>query len=120
MLRADLLRPLAHWITPEIEPKRFDTKFFLAQMPAGQVTRHVGGEADQRLWVRPQDALDAGLTMMPPTAAVVRELAAFEDVASALAATRTITPVLPKFVVDASDNVAFLLPGDPGYPAALA
>ncbi len=116
VLRADLLRPLAHWITPEIEPKRFDTKFFLAQMPAGQLTRHVGGEADQRMWVRPQDALDRGLTMMPPTAAVLRELAAYDEVATALAATRTISPVLPKLVVDADDNVAFLLPGDPGYP----
>ncbi len=116
VLRADLLRPLAHWITPEIEPKRFDTKFFLAQLPAGQVTRHVGGEADQRVWVRPQEALDSGLTMMPPTAAVLRDLAAFDDVTAALAAPRIMSPVLPKFVVDAADNVAFLLPGDADYP----
>ena len=116
MLRADLLRPLAHWITPEVEPKRFDTRFFLAEMPAGQVTRHVGGEADQRLWLRPQDALDSGLTMMPPTATVLRDLAAYDDVAAALTASRTISPVLPKLLVDSSGDVAFLLPGDPGYP----
>ena len=42
VLRADLLRPLAHWITPEVEPKRFDTRFFVARMPAGQVCREVG------------------------------------------------------------------------------
>ena len=117
VLRADLLRPLAHWITPEVEPKRFDTRFFLAEMPAGQVTRHVGGEADQRLWLRPQDALDAGLTMMPPTATVLRELATYDDVASALAAPRVISPVLPKLLVDDSGDVAFLLPGEPGYPS---
>ena len=39
VLRSDLLRPLAHWITPEVEPKRFDTRFFLARLPEGQVTR---------------------------------------------------------------------------------
>ena len=117
VLRADLLRPLAHWITPEVEPKRFDTRFFLAQLPEGQVCREVGGEADQRVWVRPQDALDQGLTMMPPTATVLRDLAGHATVADALAAERTITPVLPKLVVGADDAVAFLLPGDPGYPA---
>ncbi len=53
MLRADLLRPFAHWITPEVEPQRFDTRFFVAALPAGQVCRDVGGEADPRLWVRP-------------------------------------------------------------------
>src|SRR5689334_23407197 len=51
VLRADLLRPLAHWITPEVEPKRFDTRFFLAEMPSGQTCRDVGGEADSRVWI---------------------------------------------------------------------
>jgi 8-oxo-dGTP pyrophosphatase MutT (NUDIX family) len=115
VLRADLLRPLAHWITPEVEPKRFDTRFFVAQMPAGQVCRHVGSEADQRVWVRPQDALDQQLHMLPPTAAVLRELASYGDVASALAAERTITPVMPKLRVADDDSIAFLMPGDPGY-----
>jgi hypothetical protein len=35
LLRADLLRPCAHWITPEVEPERFDTRFFVARLPAG-------------------------------------------------------------------------------------
>ena len=35
VLRSDLLRPWAHWITPEFEPKRFDTRFFVAAVPAG-------------------------------------------------------------------------------------
>jgi 8-oxo-dGTP pyrophosphatase MutT (NUDIX family) len=61
LLRADLLRPWAHWITPEVEPKRFDTRFFVARVPEGQVCREAGGEADRRLWVRPQEALDRGL-----------------------------------------------------------
>ena len=115
VLRADLLRPMAHWITPIAEPKRFDTRFFVAEVPAGQVCRHVGGEADTRLWIRPQQALDDGLLMLPPTMTVLRELASYDGVASALAAERTITPVFPKFRLGGDDAMEFLLPGDPGY-----
>jgi 8-oxo-dGTP pyrophosphatase MutT (NUDIX family) len=116
VVRSDLLRPLAHWITPEVEPKRFDTRFFLAQLPAGQVTRTAGTEADQRIWVRPADALEQDLTMLPPTRAVLTELSAYDDVDAALAATRSISPVLPKLLVDDADRLVFLLPGDDGYP----
>src|SRR5262249_41888038 len=56
-LRADLLRPWAHWITPEAEPRRYDTRFFVAAVPAGQRARHVTGEADEASWLRPADAL---------------------------------------------------------------
>jgi 8-oxo-dGTP pyrophosphatase MutT (NUDIX family) len=118
VLRTDLLRPLAHWITPAVEPKRFDTKFFLARLPERQVTRPAGTEADQRLWVRPAAALEQGLALMPPTRAVLSELAAYDDVDAALAAARTVTPILPKVLVEDNDRVVFLLPGDEGYPAA--
>jgi 8-oxo-dGTP pyrophosphatase MutT (NUDIX family) len=116
VLRADLLRPFAHWITPEVEPKRFDTRFFVARVPQGQVCREAGTEADRRLWLRPQEALDRRLGMLPPTAVALADLAAHPDVEAALAAPRTITPVLPKLVVGGDDEVAFLLPGDDGYP----
>ncbi|GAC1442996.1 MAG: hypothetical protein NVS3B26_12020 [Mycobacteriales bacterium] len=113
VLRSDLLRPLAHWITPEVEPKRFDTKFFLARMPEGQVTRAVGTEADKRLWVRPDQTSE--LTMLPPTRAVLTDLTAHASVDAALAATRTVTPVLPRFVIGADERLQLLLPGDDGY-----
>lgn len=117
VLRSDLLRPLAHWITPEIESKRFDTRFFLARLPEGQVTRAAGTEADQRVWVRPADAIDQDLTMLPPTRAVLAELSAYDDVDAALAASRVITAIMPKLRVGADDKLVFLLPGDDGYPA---
>ncbi|MEH0935979.1 NUDIX hydrolase, partial [Micromonospora psammae] len=67
-LRSDLLLPWSRWITPEFEPRRFDTYFFLALLPAGQRTRDVSGEADHTMWIRPADALaraEAGeLTML--------------------------------------------------------
>ncbi|MCU1672828.1 MAG: hydrolase [Frankiales bacterium] len=115
VLRGDLLRPLAHWITPDVEPKRFDTRFFVASLPAGQVCRDAGTEADSRVWLRPQDALDAGLQLMPPTVAVLQDLARFPSVEEALAAERTIEPVQPKFRVGSDGELLLLMPGDPGY-----
>ena len=116
VLRADLLRPFAHWITPEVEPKRFDTRFFLAQLPAGQVCRDVGGEADERLWVRVRDALDQGLTLMPPTHTALQDLAPYDDVRSALDAEREVALVAPKLVVLPDNSVRFVVPGDLDYP----
>jgi 8-oxo-dGTP pyrophosphatase MutT (NUDIX family) len=121
VLRADLLRPWAHWITPEFEPKRFDTRFFVAALPAGQRTRDVGGEADRVAWVRPADALAAStageMGMLPPTAFTLSEVGAYDDVAAVLVAgdARDIRPVLPKVVID-GDDARLLLPHDEGYP----
>ncbi len=105
VLRTDLLRPLAHWITPEVEPRRFDTRFFVARVPAGQVCRDVGTEADLRLWIRPADALTADLTLMPPTLAALEDLAAHPDVEASLAAPRSLRTVLPRAVVDDDGEV---------------
>ena len=121
VLRADLLRPWAHWITPEVEPRRYDTRFFVAALPTGQRTRDVGGEADRVTWARPQDALDGlergELQMMPPTAFTLSELTAYESVADVLAAgdARDVKPVLPKIVLGDDDEARILLPHDEGY-----
>ena len=50
-LRSDLLRPWAHWTTPVFEPRRYDTWFFVAALPTGQLARDVGGEADHTRWI---------------------------------------------------------------------
>jgi 8-oxo-dGTP pyrophosphatase MutT (NUDIX family) len=122
VLRADLLRAWSNWITPEVEPKRFNTRFFVAAMPVGQRTRDVGGEADRVTWVRPADALAAAkrgeMAMLPPTIASITDVGEYPTVDDVLAAglTRTITPVLPKLLLDANDRLRFLLPHDPDYP----
>jgi 8-oxo-dGTP pyrophosphatase MutT (NUDIX family) len=119
-LRADLLRPWAHWITPELEPKRYDTRFFVAALPAGQHTRHVGGEADATMWITAAEAVARferdELPMMPPTIATLRELAEYATAADVLAAadSRDIAPVLPRVVV-AGEDVELLLPHEKGY-----
>ncbi|MFC6884988.1 MULTISPECIES: NUDIX hydrolase [Actinomadura] len=94
VLRSDLLRPWAHWVTPAIEPKRYDTRFFVAGMPEGQRARDVSTEADRVAWVRPAEAAERARAgewfMLPPTLATLAELAEFETVAGVLAASRDI------------------------------
>ncbi|MGI5166016.1 NUDIX hydrolase [Spirillospora sp. CA-253888] len=111
VLRADLLRPWAHWITPAIEPKRYDTRFFVAAMPAGQRARDVSTEADRVAWVKPAEAAERARAgdwfMLPPTLATLTELAAFDTVADVLAAPREITVHEPK--AEIIDGEAYLV-----------
>jgi 8-oxo-dGTP pyrophosphatase MutT (NUDIX family) len=86
VLRSDLLVPWSRWITPEFEPRRFDTYFFLAALPEGQVTRDVGGEADDTVWCAPAEAADGRFTMLPPTALTLTEVAEAGSIEAALAA----------------------------------
>ncbi|WP_165964444.1 NUDIX domain-containing protein [Actinomadura sp. KC216] len=111
VLRTDLLRPWAHWITPKIEPMRYDTRFFVAAMPEGQRARDVSTEADQVFWVRPEEAAERGSTgewtMLPPTIATLTELAEFETVADVLAAPREIVAYEP--TAEIIDGEAYLV-----------
>jgi 8-oxo-dGTP pyrophosphatase MutT (NUDIX family) len=122
VVRADLLRPWAHWLTPEIETRRFDTRFFVAALPEGQRTRDVGGEADRVAWMRPADAVAGSergeMTLMPPTIAALRELSDHDSVASILDAgeARTVSRILPKLIFGDNDQLRFLLPHEPDYP----
>ncbi|HVU60260.1 MAG TPA: NUDIX hydrolase [Mycobacteriales bacterium] len=124
VLRADLLRPWAHWLTPEIETRRFDTRFFVAALPEGQRTRDVGGEADRVAWMRPADAVAASeageMMLMPPTISALRDLATLGSVEQILdtAAARTVSRILPKLVFGENDQLRFLLPHEPDYPKA--
>ena len=113
------LSPYAHWITPEIVPKRFSTRFFLARLPDGQTAATDSDELTDFLWVTPGDALQMQLNkeimLMPPTLKTLEELAAFADLDELFehARHRTIYPILP----EAAANV-LLLPHDPEYDIA--
>jgi 8-oxo-dGTP pyrophosphatase MutT (NUDIX family) len=100
VLRADLLRPWSRWITPVIEPRRFDTRFFAAALPAGQRTRDVGGEASEVAWLPPGDALAAGkrgeIRLFPPTAVTLSELADCRDLDTVLTGPRQVAPIIPQ------------------------
>jgi len=75
------VRYFSHWITPEGEPKRFDTRFFLARAPAGQAYAHDDGEIIGSEWVRPADALRrhrAGdFAMIGPTTVSLQDIGRF-------------------------------------------
>lgn len=120
-VRADLLAPWAHWVTPRFEDRRYDTWFFVAALPPGQRTRDVSSEADRVAWIRPGDATRAAgrgeVAMLPPTWSVLEQLAGFASVADVMAAAaeRTIDTVMPGWIDD-GDAVRVLLPGDPGFP----
>lgn len=98
---ADLL-PWTRWITPEFEPRRYDTSFFLAALPDGQQPADRSGEADHIEWMRPGDAVaraaTGGIVMLPPTRVTLDELAGYDSVPAALAAAAdrdAATPILP-------------------------
>jgi 8-oxo-dGTP pyrophosphatase MutT (NUDIX family) len=119
VLRADLLRPWSRWITPVIEPRRFDTRFFAAELPAGQRTRDVGGEASAVAWVTPSDALAAArrgeLSLFPPTAVTLSELAACGDLSTVLTGPREVAPLIPE--VQVREGAVWLtVPGVREYP----
>jgi len=115
VLRSDLLRPWARWITPEVEPRRYDTRFFAAALPPGQRTRHVGGEADEVAWWPPEAAIQAArdgtLRLFPPTAVCLAQLAASGGLAAALAAPRDLTPVTPAVAASGGEFWLILPPG---------
>ncbi len=91
-LRLDLqgLSYFSHWLTPPGLPQRFDTRFFIAQAPAGQLAQADLGEAVELMWLSPQAALDPdrGLKLLPVTQQTLRELAAHDSADQALAAAR--------------------------------
>jgi len=105
------LAPWAHWITPTFEERRFDTWFFLLTLPAGLSPEDVSGETEGVAWVRPADELaraDAGESVvMPPTRAMLTELAGFDTVADAVTATadRRIVTVQPDWELDGDDVI---------------
>jgi 8-oxo-dGTP pyrophosphatase MutT (NUDIX family) len=105
-LRTDLLPWWGSWITPVFEPKRYDTRFFVAELPAGQVTRDVSTESDQVVWMAVRDIIDAvdegRMSMLPPTYATCLELYDFTSTADALAsaAGRDRSPILPHMQMD--------------------
>jgi 8-oxo-dGTP pyrophosphatase MutT (NUDIX family) len=113
VLRTDLLTPWARWITPEVSPRRFDTWFFAAALPPGQNATaapqgfgdHADpGESESGAWLRPASALEAAragqMTLLPPTAVTLGELAGHPDVPAVLARRQVIAPRLPKVIVE--------------------
>ncbi len=120
-LRADLLTPWSRWVTPTIERRRYDARFFLARAPGEQRAAHDRIEVTEGAWLSAQGALDrfeAGtISLPPPTLRTLEQLRSLSSVdaafASAAAAERP-QPVQPHFVQ--LEHPTLTLPGDPEHP----
>jgi 8-oxo-dGTP pyrophosphatase MutT (NUDIX family) len=125
VLRTDLLRPWAQWVTPELERRRYDARFFVAQVPGAQRPRDVGGETDAAGWLPVRVAVErhgrGELGMFPPTIATLAELSGYRTVAEVLVAgeARVIEPLLPRIVIGEGAgqdaDVRLVMPGDPDF-----
>ncbi len=119
-LALDALVPFAHWITPKILPKRFDTRFFIVAAPADQTAWHDGDEAVDSLWIEPARALAEGAqgrrTLLLPTRLSLELLGQSATAVEALAAARLRTPVViePRATKTAT-GYRLSLPADAGH-----
>lgn len=115
------LHPFAHWVTPEIEIRRYDTRFFIARMPEGQTAKHDESETTALEWLTPAAAIGRfqrkELLLPPPTYTSICQLAPRTSIDDAIAWSRSrpIVRVMPKFFKD-GDDVTLTLPGDPTFP----
>jgi 8-oxo-dGTP pyrophosphatase MutT (NUDIX family) len=109
-LRDDLLFPWARWITPEFEPRRYDTWFFVALLPKAQTARDVSGEADRTAWVNPEAAEE--LEMLPPTRSTLNSLRPYkmiEDVVVASESRDAAIAVMPRVELTEDGGVNLLI-----------
>lgn len=130
LLREDLillpenLVPFAHWITPPLVPKRFDTYFFIIEAPADHIALHDGHESVDSVWLTPARVLEEGeagrRTVIFPTRLNVQKLGRSRSVAEALAnarASRVVT-VLPQ-MVKRDDGPYLRIPEEAGYDISI-
>ncbi len=120
-LALDALVLFSHWVTPPIDSRQFDTRFFMARVPPHQTPAHDDTETTHSLWARPADAIAQAkkqeIVLPPPTWSTLRELEPFESVKEALAwaRRRTVVRRMPK-AIEQDGHRMLLLPGDPLHP----
>lgn len=122
-LACDLLMDFAHWVTPPIMPKRFDTRFFLVPAPRDQLLVHDGHESVDSVWIKPEDAIEAANngthTIIFPTLCNIEKLAFSDSVEEALdrAKQSQIVEVLPR-TEKREDGNYLVIPKEAGYPTS--
>ncbi len=115
------LTPWTRWVTPVVEPRRYDARFFLARAPEGQLAAHDQRETTESAWLRPSEALAresrGEIQLPPPTMRSLEMLALFTDIDEVIreASERT-PPVVEPVFSDEGGKWSLLLPGAPGHP----
>jgi recombination protein RecT len=114
------LLPWSRWITPELVPVRFDTRFYVALAPPHSPPKPDGAEITEAAWISPRQALErhaAGeLSLVFPTIKHLESLLPYSSAEEVLEAApaRRIEPILPR-VVGRGQEQRVVLPGEPGY-----
>lgn len=120
-LALDRLVPFAHWIAPSFAPARFDTRFYLAPVPAEHRVQHDGHESLHATWVRPlaaiEDAEAGRCTIVFPTRMQLGKLGRAATVTEALHRART-EPLVTVYPVqkETPDGPALVIPPEANYP----
>ena len=122
-LQASALHPWSRWITPPtplVMNKRFDTRFFVAAVPAEQIARHDNHEATESVWLTPRAALeqyrDGVIELAPPQIMTLAHLSRHANVAMVLQAAQSRPPALiqPEPLTENGERL-LCYPGDPQH-----
>jgi 8-oxo-dGTP pyrophosphatase MutT (NUDIX family) len=117
----DALIVFAHWVTPPVDTRRFDTRFFVTRVPPAQTPAHDETETTHSTWCTAGTAIEAALAgeilLPPPTWTTLREIERFATVDAVLqwARGRRIVRREPK-AVEQNGRRMLLMPGDPLHP----
>ena len=120
-LALDTLVLFAHWVTPPIDARQFDTRFFMTRVPPDQTPAHDDTETTHSIWTTPADAIAQSqrgeIVLPPPTWSTIRELEPFTTVDEALGWARRRRVVSRRPLMLEQDGVRMLIaPGDPLHP----
>ncbi|MDA8277449.1 MAG: NUDIX hydrolase [Actinomycetota bacterium] len=121
VIEADDLAYFAHWITPEGAPRRYDTRFFIAMAPVGQLGEHDNSETVESTWISPQEALErhqrGEYELVLPTKKNLEAISRFETVETLFAYLKTdrqVVRVAPRMIHE-GNGTRVVLPGDPDF-----
>ena len=121
-LALDALVLFAHWVTPPIDTRQFDTRFFMARVPPDQTPAHDETETTHSGWLTPSHALaqavSSHIVLPVPTWTTIRELERFATVDEAVswARGRRVVPRMPRLITQDDGTRLLVIPGDPLYP----
>jgi glyoxylase-like metal-dependent hydrolase (beta-lactamase superfamily II)/8-oxo-dGTP pyrophosphatase MutT (NUDIX family) len=118
-LAAERIAYLDHWLTPPGVPKRYDTRFFVAEAPDLQVATQDDHETDAQLWLTPAEGLARRkeLKLAPPTWKILELLQRLGDVDAVLAharALKTVPCTMPRLATG-SQGLRPVMPDEPAY-----
>jgi 8-oxo-dGTP pyrophosphatase MutT (NUDIX family) len=120
LLALNQLHYYAHWITPEAQSQRFDTRFFLTPYPSGQEASHDQKETTAGIWITPKKALEENLKgdviLSPPTLKTLEDLSRFKSIEDIFHSLKMedIQPILP-ILTKISNDPLIIFPWDREY-----